>query len=118
MENQAVLVLVFILVCVLLLKAFKAIITVAGSILMLVLFAFFLRSQNIINFDVPKSFSQDMTLKSFNFSVNDSNFFTDAKKAKDEDKKEKDRFENSKSKESIEKLKEQEQGEEQNIKKE
>lgn len=113
METQLVLILAFIVVCFLILKAFKAIITVAGSLFLLITFAFFLRSQNVINFDVPKDFN----LKSLNFSINEKDFSIDNKKIKEEDKKEESSFKNSKNKVSIEQIKEQEMAEEANIKK-
>lgn len=112
METQLILILAFIIVCFLIFKAFKAIITVAGSLFLLITFAFFLRSQDIINFDVPKDFD----LKNFNFSINEKEFYTEDKKVK-EDNIEDNKSNHSKNKLSMEKIKEQEMAEEENIKK-
>lgn len=111
METQLVLLLVFIIVFILLLKAFKAIITIAGCIFLLVTLAFFLRSQNIVNFDIP----EDFNLKNINFRINDNGFFKD-NNVKEKNIKSEEEFKESKSKNSIEKIKEQEMAEEQNIK--
>lgn len=58
-------VLVFCVFALLLFKMFKAILTFIGCIVFIVAFAFFLRSMEVVSFEVPK----DLSFESFNFQI-------------------------------------------------
>ena len=70
MDQHTLIVTLIVLVVVLIfLKTLKYFFHFLGVVFLLITLALFLRSENIINFTVP----DDLSLKSFHFSINDGN---------------------------------------------
>lgn len=107
--QQLILIIIILVVTFLLLKAFKAFITLFGSLFLLLFLALYLRSMHVINFDIPK----DLSIHKINFSIDEQYKFTESDNYSSENNKDEEK---PRKKMTFEQIKKQEMDEEINLK--